>query len=40
MDDMTSNHGVHGTQDLANVLVRSGVKFHYVTSHLRRCGLG
>jgi L-arabinose isomerase len=28
------NHGVHGTQDLANVLVRSGVPFHYVTSHL------
>ncbi len=38
MDDMTSNHGVHGTQDLANVLVRSGVKFHYVTSHLRDAG--
>lgn len=33
--DMTANHGVHGTQDLANVLLRSGVKFEYVTSHLR-----
>ncbi len=32
---MTSNHGVHGTQDLCNVLLRSGVKFEYVTSHLR-----
>lgn len=32
--DMGSNHGVHGTQDLANVLLRSGVKFEYVTSHL------
>ncbi len=31
---MTDNHGVHGTQDLCNVLLRSGVKFHYVTSHL------
>lgn len=33
--EMTNNHGVHGTQDLANVLLRSGVKFQYVTSHLR-----
>jgi L-arabinose isomerase len=32
--DMIDNHGVHGTQDLCNVLLRSGVKFHYVTSHL------
>jgi L-arabinose isomerase len=31
---MTENHGVHGTQDLANVLVRGGVDFEYVTSHL------
>jgi len=31
---MTGNHGVHGTQDLANVLLRSGVRFAYVTSHL------
>jgi L-arabinose isomerase len=28
------NHGVHGTQDLANVLVRSAVPFHYVTCHV------
>ena len=34
MRPMIDNHGVHGTQDLANVLVRSGVPFHYVTSHL------
>lgn len=33
-EQMTQNHGVHGTQDLANVLVRSGVEFEYVTSHL------
>jgi L-arabinose isomerase len=33
--DLLANHGVHGTQDLANVLLRSGVPFHYVTSHLR-----
>jgi len=32
---MIENHGVHGTQDLANVLTRCGIKFHYVTSHLR-----
>ncbi len=31
---MVENHGVHGTQDLANVLRRGGVPFHYVTSHL------
>jgi L-arabinose isomerase len=30
---MLDNHGVHGTQDLANVLVRAGVSFHFVTSH-------
>ena len=29
---MIENHGVHGTQDLANVLTRAGVRFHYVTS--------
>jgi len=34
-DDLSANHGVHGTQDLANVLVRSGIHFEYVTSHLR-----
>ena len=31
---MIDNHGVHGTQDLCNVLIRSGVKFEYFTSHL------
>jgi len=35
---MTANHGVHGTQDLCNVLLRSGVKFEYVTSHLHDKG--
>lgn len=34
LPDLLANHGVHGTQDLAHVLVRTGVKFHYVTSHL------
>ena len=29
---MMDNHGVHGTQDLANVLLRAGVPFHYLTS--------
>ncbi len=29
---MVDNHGVHGTQDLGNVLTRSGVYFHYLTS--------
>jgi L-arabinose isomerase len=31
---MNNNHGVHGTQDLANVLLRAGRKFDYITSHL------
>ena len=35
VDDMTANHGVHGTQDLANVLIRSNVTVEYVTSHLQ-----
>lgn len=32
--DMSCNHGVHGTQDLANVLLRSNVSFEYHTCHL------
>ncbi|MFH1919910.1 MAG: hypothetical protein ABIP48_08510 [Planctomycetota bacterium] len=32
--EMIANHGVHGTQDLSSVLLRSGVRFEYVTSHL------
>ena len=35
---MTANHGVHGTQDLANVLIRSGRTFDYITSHLDDAG--
>ena len=35
---LTANHGVHGTQDLCNVLLRSGVKFEYLTSHVREAG--
>lgn len=31
---MSRNHGVHGTQDMANVLVRCGVPFGYATNHL------
>lgn len=36
--ELTANHGVHGTFDLANVLIRSGVRFEYVTSHWRDPG--
>lgn len=36
--ELVANHGVHGTFDLANVLIRSGVRFEYVTSHLRDPG--
>lgn len=32
--DLIANHGVHGTQDLANVLVRCQVDFEYVTTHI------
>jgi L-arabinose isomerase len=35
---MIDNHGVHGTQDLTNLLVRRGVPFHFVTSHLSDAG--
>jgi len=33
-DQLGANHGVHGTQDLCSVLLRSSVKFEYHTSHL------
>jgi L-arabinose isomerase len=36
--ELRGNHGVHGTQDLANVLLRTGTSFHYVTIHLRDSG--
>lgn len=36
--ELVANHGVHGTFDLANVLLRAGVRFGYVTSHLRDPG--
>jgi len=36
--ELVANHGVHGTFDLCNVLVRNGVKFDYVTSHLEDDG--
>ena len=32
--ELTANHGVHGTHDLCNCLVRSDIQFDYVTSHL------
>lgn len=35
LEDLFHNHGLHGTQDLANVLRRAGVPFHYVTGHAR-----
>ena len=31
--DTTRNHGMHGIQDLANVLLRAGRDFHLVTGH-------
>jgi len=36
--DLVANHGVHGTFDLANVLLRQGVRFGYHTSHLQDPG--
>jgi L-arabinose isomerase len=32
-DATTRNHGMHGVQDLTNVLLRSGVSFELVTGH-------
>jgi len=32
--ELIANHGVHGTHDLCNVLVRAGVPFCYVTGHV------
>jgi len=36
--ELAENHGVHGTQDLCNVLVRADVPFGYVTGHLKDPG--
>jgi L-arabinose isomerase len=33
--DTTKNHGMHGVQDLANVLLRAGRRFQIVTGHYR-----
>jgi len=33
--DTTKNHGMHGVQDLTNVLLRAGGKFHLVTGHYK-----
>jgi L-arabinose isomerase len=33
-EKLLANHGVHGTQDLCNSLVRCGIPFEYVTSHI------
>lgn len=32
-DDLLENHGIHGVQDLANVLGRAGRRFHLVAGH-------
>ncbi|HOS91729.1 MAG TPA: hypothetical protein PLQ54_00310, partial [Armatimonadota bacterium] len=32
-DDITYNHGMHGVQDLCNVLLRHGREFHLITGH-------
>jgi len=34
-EDYIESHGMHGVQDLANVLVRAGRDFHLVTGHVR-----
>ena len=33
--DTDKNHGMHGVQDLANVLLRAGRPFHIVTGHFQ-----
>ena len=34
-DDLIRNHGMHGVQDLANVLLRAGREFKLVTGHYK-----
>jgi len=36
--ELLANHGVHGTFDLCNVLVRAGRRFGYVTGHVDDAG--
>jgi L-arabinose isomerase len=38
VEKMIHHHGVHGTQDLGNAMLRSGISFEYVTSHLNDPG--
>lgn len=33
--DVLENHGMHGVQDLASVLVREGIKFSLITGHYK-----
>ena len=33
--EILRNHGMHGVQDMANVLLRAGIKFSLVTGHYR-----
>ena len=35
-DDIIENHGIHGVQDLANILLRAAKPYHIVTGHLDR----
>ena len=35
MDDLTYNQGIHGAQDQANALVRSGLPFSVITGDWR-----
>ena len=37
--ETTRNHGMHGVQDLANVLLRAGRAFHLVTGHYQDEGV-
>lgn len=32
-DEILRNHGMHGVQDISNVLLRAGAKFHIITGH-------
>ena len=33
-DDILQNHGIHGVQDLANILLRAGKTYHIVSGHV------
>ncbi len=38
-EDIMQNHGIHGVQDLANVLLRAGKTYHIISGHISTPGM-